>query len=301
MELRQLEYFRMVGTLKSFTHAAEKLHITQPCITNSIHKLEVELGVQLLDRTTKQVSLTEKGELFLKRVNHILKEVHEATMEVQNYDSQHVSLGLPPMIGAYLFPDIFLKLQKVHPQTKIQVREKGSIAIQSILEQADLDIAFMILPQKSHLLEQIPLISKEAVVCLPKHHPLAKRKSLSFEMLVEEKFILLSKEYVHHRMFIEECTKRNISPEVIFQTEKIETLKAMIENGAGISILMDTIVNDSPNIVKIPLKSPIQLSIGLAWRKDKSLSTSCLEMIQFFKDYFSELQSVPNKRGCGPS
>lgn len=291
MELRQLEYFLMVGTLKSFTHAAEKLHITQPCITNSVHKLEVELGVQLLDRTTKQVSLTEKGELFLKRVKHILNEVDEATTEVQNYDSQLVSLGLPLMIGAYFFPDIFIKLQEVYPQIKIQVREKGSAAIQTILELGDLDLAFMILPQKTHLLEQVHLFEKEAMVCLPKNHRYAKRKSLSFEQLADEKFILLSDEYVHHRIFIEECTKRTISPEVIFKTDNLETLKALIEKGAGISLLMDTVVNDTPNIVKVPLQDPIHLPIGLAWRKDKSLSKSCLEIIQFFKEHFAEIST----------
>lgn len=289
MELRQLEYFRMVGTLKSFTHAARKLHITQPCITNSILKLEDELGVQLLDRTTKQVSLTEKGQLFLKRVNDILNEVNEATMEVQNYDSHLVSLGLPPMIGAYLFPDIFLKMQKTHPQTKIQVIEKGSIAIQDMLEKGEVDMAFMILHQKSHLLEQVPLIEKEATVCLPRNHRLAKRKSLSFDELAEEKFIMLSNEYVHHKVFIDECAKRNITPDVIFQTDKIETMKALIESGAGISILMRIIVNESPDIVKVPLKNPILFPIGLAWRKDKTLSNSCLETIQFIKDYYAKV------------
>lgn len=287
MELRQLEYFRMVGTLRSFTHAAQKLHITQPCITNSIHKLEDELGVQLLDRTTKQVSLTEKGELFLRRVESILSDVSEATVEVQTYENHLVSLGLPPMIGAYLFPDIFLKLQKKHPHIKIQVNERGSVAIQDMLENGELDIAFMILHQKSHLLEQIPLIQKHAMVCLPRNHRLAKRKSLTFEELANEKFILLSNEYVHHRIFVEEYTRRQVSPEVIFQTDKIETMKALIENGAGISILMGMIVDESPDIIKVPLKTPIHFPIGLAWRKDKSLSNSCQETIQFFKDYYA--------------
>ncbi|MGD8191702.1 LysR family transcriptional regulator [Brevibacillus ginsengisoli] len=292
MELRQLEYFRMVGTLKSFTHAAQKLHITQPCITNSIHKLEDELGVQLLDRTTKQVSLTEKGEMFLNRVNNILTTVNEATIEVQNYESHLVSLGLPPMIGAYLFPDIFLKLQKDLPEIKFQVTEKGSVAIQDMLENGDIDLAFMIIHQKSHLLEQVPLTQKEAIVCLPKNHRFTKRKYLTFEDLSNEKFILLSNEYVHHRIFMEQCTKRNFSPDVVFQTDKIETMKALIENGAGISVLMSTIVNDTPDIIKVPLKVPIKFSIGLAWRKDKSLSNSCMDTIQFFKDYYENESSL---------
>lgn len=75
MELRQLEYFIAVTNLKSFTKAADKLHVAQPSITIAIKKLEDSLGVILLERKQKNINLTKEGEVFYKRANEIINRV----------------------------------------------------------------------------------------------------------------------------------------------------------------------------------------------------------------------------------
>ena len=86
MELRQLEYFQMTSRLKNITRAAERLNVSQPNITVAIKKLETELGVQLFDRSQKQLSLTPEGTVFLNRIDLELRNIQDAILEVNDYN-----------------------------------------------------------------------------------------------------------------------------------------------------------------------------------------------------------------------
>jgi DNA-binding transcriptional LysR family regulator len=85
MELRQLEYFQMASRLRNITRAAERLRVSQPNITVAIKKLEAELGIQLFDRSQKQLSLTPEGAVFLNRVELALRNIQDAVLEVNDY------------------------------------------------------------------------------------------------------------------------------------------------------------------------------------------------------------------------
>ena len=110
MELRQLEYFQMASKLQNITRAAERLNVSQPNITVAIKKLEAELGIQLFDRSQKQLVLTPEGRVFLNRIELALRNIQDAILEVNDYKSLQrgtIKIGIPSMIGAYLFPKIF--------------------------------------------------------------------------------------------------------------------------------------------------------------------------------------------------
>lgn len=295
MEFRQLEYFHVVCKHKNFTHAAEELHISQPSITNSIHKLEEELGVQLLRRNTKKVTLTSKGELFNKRVAAILMHVKDAVNEIQDTNSGTVKFGLPPMIGSRIFPNLFVEFSKANPHLHLHVCEKGSRAVQQLLESDELELGFMILPSHSETIEMVPLIQEQVMVCLPHNHPLAGEQHLSLEQLTNQRFINLSDHYTHHRIILEECKKHGYLPDVAFTTDNYETLKSLVATGAGISMLINMVVKDNDEIVKIPLSSPIYLSIGLAWKKGKHLSQDSQDTLDFIRQYFSCLRKTDKK------
>ena len=115
MELRQLEYFQMASRLKNITRAAERLRVSQPNITVAIKKLEAELGIQLFDRSQKQLSLTTEGAVFLNRIELALRNIQDAVLEVNDYKQLQkgtIKIGIPSMIGAYLFPKIFSSFQR---------------------------------------------------------------------------------------------------------------------------------------------------------------------------------------------
>ena len=132
MELRQLEYFQMVSQLNNITRAAERLHVSQPSITKSIKKLESELGVQLFDRNQKKLVLTAEVSVFLSRIDRALSTIDDAILEINDYKQLQkgaIKIGIPPMIGSYLFPKIFSQFQQLYPNLEISILEEGSLAI----------------------------------------------------------------------------------------------------------------------------------------------------------------------------
>ena len=129
MELRQLEYFQMASRLKNITRAAQRLRVSQPNITVAIKKLESELGVQLFDRSQKQLTLTPEGKVFLKRIELALRNIDDAILEVNDYKQLQkgmIKIGIPPMMGAYLFPKVFSGFRHLHPNLDVFLYEEGS-------------------------------------------------------------------------------------------------------------------------------------------------------------------------------
>ena len=160
MELRQLEYFQMASRLKNITRAAERLRVSQPNITVAIKKLEGELGIQLFDRSQKQLSLTPEGAVFLGRVEVALRNIQDAVLEVNDYKQLQkgtIKIGIPPMMGAYLFPKIFSSFQRRYSHLDVYLHEEGSVAIREQLERDELDFGIIIVPDSSPNLQLLPM------------------------------------------------------------------------------------------------------------------------------------------------
>lgn len=288
LELRQLEYFEKVSKYKNFTKAAEALHVSQPSVTNSIRKLEEELGVVLLDRNKKRVSLTEEGKVFLKRVEKILFEVEDTLLEIQDLkclNQGQIKLGLPPIIGAHFFPNMFIEFTKKHPCVDLQVYEEGSINVHHSIEEGELDLGLIILPKEARNLETIEILKNNIVLCVSKDHELSKKEKVHFTELKNENFILLKEDSFHRQAIMQKCRQHKLDPHIIFSSSQIETIKALVTSGVGISFLLEIAANKTHDLVAIPLEDTIEITIGLAWRKDKYLSKASRCFIDFIKNY----------------
>jgi DNA-binding transcriptional LysR family regulator len=288
MELRQLECFYLVSTLQNFTRAAEQLHLAQPSVTNAIHSLEDELGLRLFDRAQKKVSLTSEGQAFQRRTEKILREVQEALTEMSDFRhlaKGSIKLAVPPMIGAYLFPNIFAHFSQAHPSLELAVFEEGSMAAQKMLEKEELDLGIIILPHSSNVLNTIPISQQQIMLCVAPTHHLSCEQSVSFDKLKGERFILLKEDSFHRHVVISQCNKYHFAPKVVFSSNQLQTIRALVASGAGISFLMQMVAEDDPHIVGIPLADPIHIDIGLAWKKDKYLSKASHAFIRFIQNY----------------
>ena len=180
MELRQLEYFQMASRLRNITRAAERLRVSQPNITVAIKKLEAELGIQLFDRSQKQLALTPEGAVFLNRVELALRNIQDAVLEVNDYKQLQkgtIKIGVPPMMGAYLFPRIFSSFQRRYSHLDIFMHEEASMSIREQLERDELDFGIIILYGASNRLQLLPMSKNQIVCCVPESSPLAKKKA----------------------------------------------------------------------------------------------------------------------------
>ena len=286
MELRQLKYFQLVSQLGGVTRAAEHCHIAQPAISIAIQKLEEELGVQLFDRYQKKIVLTSVGHIFLQRVDDILDRVNNSVKEMDDYRKLQrgaIRIGIPPMLGAFLFPYIFSKFQKEHPDIELSVIEEGTLAIKVLLEQGELDVGIIMISDISSQLETTPITKSEISVCFHRDHHFSKLTKIPFSFLREEKLILLKEDTYVRQIVMEECARCNFNPGIAFSSNQIETVLRLVEQQVGITFLIDSLVNRNPHIESRPLADPLYVQAGLAWNKKRYLTHATQAFIDAIK------------------
>lgn len=284
MELKQLEYFQMTSRLKNITRAAKRLSVSQPNITVAIKKLEAELGIQLFERSQKQLSLTPEGQVFLNRIEQGLRNIQDAVLEVNDYRQLQkgtIKIGIPSMIGAYLFPKIFSGFQKKFPHLDIYLYEKGSMLIRESIDRDELDFGIVIISNASPTLELLPMSKNRVLACVPKDHPLAEKKSIAWTDLSTTNLIMLKDGSFISNMIREKLKNNSISLNIVLESDQIETIKGLISSNVGIAFLLDFVVQDAENIVTIPLEEDIWVDVGLAWKKERYISKAAQSFINF--------------------
>lgn len=284
MEIRQLEYFQTVCRLNSISRAAEQLHVAQPSVSIAIQKLEEELGVRLFLRAQRQIALTSEGQIFLQRVNKILMQINDSVNEMKDLRSHpkgSIKIGIPPMIGMFLFPRIFAHFRKQYPHIELTAVEGGSLTIQKLIEQNRIDVGIITQSTPSGFLETLPLTTGQTHVCLPLGHPLSNQPSISFNQLRDQPFILLKEDTYNRKVVTEECRKYHFSPQIVFSSGQIETIISLVELNIGISFLFDAIAKKYSTIYSCPLSEPLFFQIVLAWNPNRYLTNAAKAFIDF--------------------
>ena len=287
MELRQLEYFQMASRLRNITRAAERLRVSQPNITVAIKKLEAELGIQLFDRSQKQLALTPEGAVFLNRIELALRNIQDAVLEVNDYKQLQkgtIKIGIPPMMGAYLFPKIFSSFQKKYSHLDIYLHEEGSMSIREQLERDELDFGIIIISGASHNLQLLPMTTSQIVACVPENSPLAAKDCLTKEDIAAANVIMLKEGSFLRQTILGKLKEQSITPNIVLESNQVVTIKGLVASGVGISFLLDMVLEDAPGVKAIPLEEPLFVDVGLAWKKDRYISKAAQSFIDFCRD-----------------
>jgi DNA-binding transcriptional LysR family regulator len=299
VELRQLEYFRMVCRENNVTRAAARLHVSQPSVTVGIHRLEEELGVKLLDRSQKKIAVTEAGRIFLQRTEEILARVNDSVKEMNDCRISHggsIRIGITAIMGAVLFPFAFARFRKDYPNVQMTVLEEGSLSVQKRLESGELDIGIMITSNLPTHLESLPISTGRIFVCLPLAHPLGARSSIPLNELRDQPFILFREDTCIRRIILEECAKFNFFPKIVLSSSQIGTVLELVKQEVGISFFVEEVLHEQAGVLSRPLAEPLFLAAGLAWNRERYLSKPA----KAFIDSFRKTLSVPKETAAPP-
>ena len=286
MELRQLEYFQMASHLHNITRAAERLRVSQPNITVAIKKLEAELGIQLFDRSQKQLLLTPEGKIFLTRIELALRNIQDAVLEVNDYKQLQkgtIKIGIPPMMGAYLFPKIFSSFQKHYPQ------EEGSVSIREQLERDELDFGIIIISGASSNLQLLPMSKSQLLCCVPANSPLAQKESLTPQEIAKTNILMMKEGSFLRELTMAKMKEAGVTPNIVLESNQIVTLRGLVSSGVGVAFMLDMVAKDSPTLKAIPISEPIYVDIGLAWKKDRYISKAAQAFIDFCKNNLQDV------------
>ena len=291
VKLSQMRYFSAVCHAGNITRAAEELHISQPSVTASIKALEDELGVSLLHRGARAVTPTPDGEKFLTRCDAILADVDSLSDDFAEISRQHktINVGIPPMIGTILFPEIFLHFRKRYPDIHILPREIGSRAATEAVENGELDLAVITMGDEPFSqLESHQLACFSLLYCVGNKHPLCARESVSLTETAPYPMILFSGGYYQVYRLESWFRALEITPNILFHSNQLMTIKGFIRNNIASGFLFPQILHIEDQITAIPVQEDLHLNVAVIWRKNDYLTVEAEKFVRFCQRTFDQ-------------
>src|SRR5881397_1439203 len=209
MELRHLRYFQAVGEALNFTRAAAQLRVAQPALSRQVQDLEDEIGVDLMKRNPRGVTLTAEGKLFLDEVRELLKRADESVEKVRalargEYGELHV--GYAPSPTVEILPPALAAFQKAVPRVKVFLHDLSSDELIAGLQNASLELAIMVEPigEQTAGIEFELLRTYPLSVAMTAAHPFARLKSITLEKLAAEPLVgLRRKDYSEYYRIVD--------------------------------------------------------------------------------------------------
>ena len=290
MEFRQLEYFCTISDLENFTRTAQVLHVSQPSVTKAIKALEAELQITLIDRSQKRIALTEEGKVFLVHARKIMQDVKAAQRDMQKFRDEAkagpIQLGVSPMVEAYLFPDLFTKFRQAYPDIALEVRElSDSQLVRECADLGELDFGIVLGSRGNSAAHERLILRDNMSLCVSMTHPLAMAKEVDFCRLREEKFILQPPNTYQHRQVFQYCTESGFVPDIVLCTSQIKTIKQLVTNEMGVSVLPDFAMWTDRTFSRRPLKPRMDVPVYLYWGSHKQLSQMDHQFLDFMEKY----------------
>jgi DNA-binding transcriptional LysR family regulator len=269
MDLRQLRYLDAVARARSFTAAALELHVAQSALSQQVAKLERELGVELLRRTSRRVEVTEAGELVLARGRRALAEADAIRADLdalRGLVRGRLRIGgVPPVSG--LHPAALIaEFGRRHPGVDITIREEVAATLLEELADGRLDLVVALVDPG-----QVPpgltgrrLVEEELVLILAPDHPLARRKRIPHAALADEPLVA----YGTGSSLRAELERLVPEPRVIAEANELATLRELAALGLGVTLMPAAVMAAvPPEVLAVrPLSPPVRVPVAMLWR-----------------------------------
>ncbi len=295
MELRQLRYLVALADEQSFTRAAEREHIAQPALSQQIQKLERELGLALVERTTRRVSITDAGNILVARARRVLTELESARQEldrVRGVQTGHVVVGAMNTMGPVDITRVIAEFHERHPRVELTVRETDSDALAEMLRVDALDLAFLSVTERveSHGLALQRILMEELVVVLPESHPLAGRDQIRMAELATSDFISFVEGARLRELLVGAAREAGFEPHIVLESNQSRRIRRLVGRGLGVAILprshaIGVGTNDAIAVAKLT-EPALARDITMAWRAGRRLPPAVAEFLALARETF---------------
>lgn len=292
MEIKYLQEFIVLANAGNFTEAAELLFISQSTLSKHIKSIEQELGVELFDRTTRSVSISEFGELLLPYANEILElhnQYNTALEKKLPTNRETLTVGSIRSLAQYNITDILARFKKVRPQSTVKMIHSihdgmplGIRKLKEFLRQKKCDLAFLRIYEKGDDdLIKIPYVNDSLVAVIPSSHPLARQKSIPLKLLKNMGFLLIEESSYLYQLCVRACQENGFEPNIVYTDPKPENLIGLVKKEMGIALLMKQLASYfvDEDIAIVELTPTIHSKVCLCHLKDKELSEAAKQFI----------------------
>lgn len=242
MDLRQLRYLVALGEEEHFTRAARRLGIAQPALSQQIKRFEAQLGVSLVERSTRSVRLTDAGRMVLAGARRILREVDTLGDEIdalRGMRAGRVVVGVTRTPGAIDVVALLARFADAHPGVELDVREDLTVELVALLDAGVLDLA-LIAEGSSVLPPTIELrtVAEDPLVAIvPAGHPLAGRPELSIRDLAEHRLVTFHRGATIRRQLEQRAFDERVRLHVGFEIADVERARSIVANGLAVGVL----------------------------------------------------------------
>src|SRR3954451_198074 len=277
MELRRLRYFAAVAEELHFRRAAERLHVAQPAVSEQVRKLEVELGVRLLNRTQRSVSLTPGGAVFLREARRVLEQAETARLAARNARDRVTSslrIGYVPASLPASVPRTLQRLATSMPQLETTLEHGSGAELIEAVRAERLDAAIVPLPAPTAGLRITALGEQRALAALPVIHNNAVKSEICLEQVAPDRIVVLPREA--NRPFydavVAPCHDAGLSPTFVEMPDtQIERVLLAIASGSGMALLPESVAERyaAPGVRFLPLGGDApRFATGVVTRRD---------------------------------
>lgn len=243
MDLRQLRYFVAVATTRNFTRAAEQMHIAQPPLSRQIQQLEDELGVQLIQRNSRPLRLTEPGRLFYEQSLQVLQKVDQMKTSVRQTEGgqrKSISIAYVPSTLYGGLPMLVRTFRQRYPDTDVHLVDMGSVQQMTELKSGRIDIGFGRVRARDATVARTVLREERLLLALPPSSPLAANKGrISLKEIAQERLIVFPKEprpsYADHVLSL--LNDQNIRLAEVHEVRELQAALGLVACEMGVCII----------------------------------------------------------------
>jgi DNA-binding transcriptional LysR family regulator len=301
-ELRLLRYFVAVAEERHFGHAAARLHMAQPPLSQQIRKLERELGVDLIDRTCRPIDLTDAGHALLYEARMALVHSERAFAAARRAASGQLGnlrVGAMQAAVSGVLAGVIRDHQRTHPEVHLDVVDLGTAEQITHLGDHRLDVGFLRGPIDDPSLAVETLIEDPLIAVVSQDHPIAGADSVAPGALTNERVILWTRSAAPttYADVVELFRTHRMNPDVVDESTHVQSILALVAAGLGIAFLPTSFINLARRGVRfVPLEGPLpNRPLALAWRTaDRSASLAAFVAIarSAAETYLADLRAL---------
>jgi DNA-binding transcriptional LysR family regulator len=262
MELRHLRYFHAVANARSFSRAAEQLHIAQPPLSRQIRQLEDLLGVELIDRESRPIALTAAGRFFQEQTRQVLsrlREVEEGTRRIARGQRQWFGIGFVPSVMHGLLPNLIRQFCLVAPGIETGFTELMTMEQAVAFKLGRIDVGFGRLPINDPDIACITLVREPLLAALPADHHLQELTVVGLSMLADEALIVYPARArpSYADQVLEQFSSRGLRPGAVRDANEMQTALGLVAAGIGVALVPASVRSIQRNgVVYRPLVEP---------------------------------------------
>lgn len=270
MELRQLEYFVAVAADLNFSRAAERIHVVQSALSASVSRLEKELGVELFDRSKRQIALTPAGEVFLQHARDVMHTAARARSSVEDHRGQltgTVTLGTLMSWGALDLPAALEEFRRLHPLVTVRLRQSltGSAGHLDAIANGQMDLALVSVPSPpSEQIALLKLTQEPMVLLCEATHELARHRRVRLTDLAGQDFIHFPLGWGIRRRLDAEFVAAGVHPVNAYEVADYAIAAELIRHRLATTVLPTNAAKRFPDLHAIPLNPALTWTLSLA-------------------------------------